>query len=170
MSIDLSSFINQEEKVMSFNGEIAKEKVLIDNEEFEIVSPVVYNGSIYKIDGYYEINLNVIFEYKTRCARCLKETVKKLETSFDGKLIEEGSNEEVLEDENIVYYKEDNLDIDKYVLMELSSSLPMKTLCSDECKGICPSCGTDLNKNECDCIEDNTDPRFAKLKDLFVEE
>lgn len=170
MSIDLSSFIDQAEKVMSFDGEISKEKAIINSSEFKIVSPIIYNGSIYKIEGYYSINLNIIYEYETKCARCLKQTVKKLKTSFDGKLVEEGNNKDVLEDDNIVLYSNNFLDIDKYVLSEISSSLPMKTLCTDKCKGICLKCGTDLNKNNCDCIEDNTDPRFEKLKDLFVKD
>ena len=76
-------------------------------------------------------------------------------------------DEEEDEEEDIIYYKNDILDIEKHVLMEVLSSLPMKTLCKEDCKGLCPLCGTDFNKESCDCIVENIDPRFAKLKNFF---
>ena len=45
-------------------------------------------------------------------------------------------------------------------------SLPMKPLCSDACQGLCPDCGTNLNRVTCDCKRDLDDPRLAALKAL----
>jgi len=45
-------------------------------------------------------------------------------------------------------------------------SLPMKPLCSEGCKGLCPVCGTNLNRNTCDCKPVWEDPRFAALREL----
>jgi uncharacterized protein len=45
-------------------------------------------------------------------------------------------------------------------------SLPMKPLCSEDCQGLCPVCGTNLNRDTCDCRRDWDDPRFAALKNL----
>jgi uncharacterized protein len=45
-------------------------------------------------------------------------------------------------------------------------SLPMKPLCSEDCKGLCPVCGTNLNRDTCNCRRDWDDPRFAALKNL----
>jgi uncharacterized protein len=42
----------------------------------------------------------------------------------------------------------------------------MAILCRDDCAGICPSCGTDLNSGSCDCVDDTTDPRWAALGEL----
>ena len=79
---------------------------------------------------------------------------------------------EMLDDENddIIYYKKGILDIDEYILMEVASSLPMKTLCDEICKGLCPGCGIDLNKESCTCEDDYIDPRLEHLKEFFLKE
>ena len=46
-------------------------------------------------------------------------------------------------------------------------SMPMKSLCKQDCKGICPNCGVNLNDEKCQCENDLTDPRFDELKDLL---
>jgi uncharacterized protein len=49
---------------------------------------------------------------------------------------------------------------------QLYLSLPMKPLCQDACKGLCPSCGTNLNRGACDCSNQWIDPRFAALREI----
>jgi uncharacterized protein len=46
----------------------------------------------------------------------------------------------------------------------------MKPLCSEDCKGICPQCGQDLNEGECDCEIETVDPRLAKLKEFYNDQ
>jgi uncharacterized protein len=46
-------------------------------------------------------------------------------------------------------------------------ALPLKPLCSEDCKGLCPICGTDLNKSRCSCVKKEIDPRWEKLKGLL---
>jgi uncharacterized protein len=45
-------------------------------------------------------------------------------------------------------------------------ALPMKPLCVDACKGLCPVCGRNLNRETCDCKSDWEDPRMAALRQL----
>ena len=47
------------------------------------------------------------------------------------------------------------------------TGLPMKILCRDDCKGLCPICGRDLNEGGCECRTDYIDPRFESLRSLF---
>lgn len=61
-----------------------------------------------------------------------------------------------------------DLNITAYVWQELSLALPIKPLCSTSCKGLCPKCGADKNNEECDCVLDEGDPRFAKLRGLVI--
>ena len=60
-------------------------------------------------------------------------------------------------------------DTAEFVENLLLLKLPMKFLCDEECKGLCPVCGTNLNTSECDCKEHQIDERFAKLKDLLTD-
>ena len=57
--------------------------------------------------------------------------------------------------------------IDDLVRETILLVLPLKPLCSEDCKGLCPVCGTDLNKSQCSCVKEETDPRWEKLKGLL---
>jgi uncharacterized protein len=53
--------------------------------------------------------------------------------------------------------------IREYALLEM----PMQVFCREDCKGLCPTCGADLNEGPCDCRNDEGDERFAALKSLL---
>ena len=57
--------------------------------------------------------------------------------------------------------------IDDLVRETMILALPLKPLCSEDCKGLCPICGTDLNKSQCGCVKKEIDPRWEKLKGLL---
>ena len=50
------------------------------------------------------------------------------------------------------------------ILHEVQLGIPMKVLCKEDCKGLCPICGQDLNEGQCDCETDSGDPRWEALK------
>jgi uncharacterized protein len=62
----------------------------------------------------------------------------------------------------------EDYDIDEEARQLTVLSMPLKRLCGDYCKGICPVCGTDLNKDKCSCNLKPIDPRFEKLKKLKI--
>ena len=79
---------------------------------------------------------------------------------------------EVIEDEdnsyeNFLYYENNTLYLNEYIIEQVILSLPMKTICKEDCKGLCSKCGIDFNNSQCDCDHDDIDPRFEKLKDFF---
>lgn len=165
MSIDLSNLFSKDETIYSFKGEIVGSDLNL--REFEVLDPIKYKGEICKINREYIINIFTYYTFKTNCDRCLNSTLKNVKSSLSAKLEDYKKMQEEDEEEDIIYYKNDVLDIEKHVLMEVLSSLPMKTLCKEDCKGLCPLCGTDFNKKSCDCIVENIDPRFEKLKNFF---
>ena len=73
--------------------------------------------------------------------------------------IEDDGTANVLESENI--------DIDEVTFTNIFSNIPLKHLCSDNCKGICQKCGTNLNESQCECEDDEWNPQFEILKHLF---
>lgn len=169
MNINLINFFDEADKVFPFEGEVAIDSVNSYIGEFKIIEPIKYEGEIYKVDGAYLINANIYYKYETKCDRCFETTVKEVNSGLSAKL-EDYGNQYVNNDdfkEDIIYYKKGILNLDEYILMEVASSLPMKTLCNENCKGLCPRCGIDLNKESCNCEDDYIDPRFEKLKDFF---
>ncbi|MDD2499121.1 MAG: DUF177 domain-containing protein, partial [Desulfitobacteriaceae bacterium] len=70
-------------------------------------------------------------------------------------------------EEEIYFYEGDKIDILPQVLQTILLELPMKVLCREDCKGLCPVCGTNLNIKECRCERESIDPRLAALKNLL---
>lgn len=71
------------------------------------------------------------------------------------------------EDDDIIYVDEDQFDLKLYAEEAFLLNLPFIPLCSDTCKGLCPTCGHELNEGDCGCDNEVIDPRLAGLKDFF---
>ncbi|MCL6560327.1 MAG: DUF177 domain-containing protein, partial [Firmicutes bacterium] len=61
----------------------------------------------------------------------------------------------------------DVLDVTPEVLKSIILALPMKAVCREECPGLCPGCGRNLNEGRCGCVNEDIDPRLSVLKDFF---
>ena len=58
------------------------------------------------------------------------------------------------------------IDVDEIVREQILLAVPARVLCVEDCKGICATCGTDLNAGDCNCESQDVDPRWAALKSL----
>lgn len=181
MNINLSNIFARDENVFYFEEEINDSEVNEDLKEFEVLHPIIYKGQISRVNMEYILDVDIYVTFKTDCDRCLTPTEKEIKVSLSAVLKDSSSkyleqddsdteDKSPEDDGNIIYYENNKFDIEKYVIMQVLSSLPMKTLCDEECKGLCPQCGIDLNKETCDCVIDDTDPRLEKLKDFLVDE
>lgn len=75
------------------------------------------------------------------------------------------------EDPDIYVYTNDLIDLDDIITREFLLRLPLQRRCTEECRGLCPYCGTNLNKEECQCSDEDHQPidsRLAIMKDFFV--
>lgn len=168
MKIDLSKLIDRAVYKIDFVHSLDLDKVSTKTREIIMSSPVETKGSIYMTDEGLYLDATVSYEYYENCARCLKEFVNKIETALSGRLVENSKLSRKIDDEELVfYYDNDEVELVEQVLTSILLSLPMKSLCDDNCKGLCLVCGKDLNKEECNCNIQEIDPRLAKLKDLF---
>ena len=102
------------------------------------------------------------------CDRCLEEVEISLELAIskevDMNQTAEGRIEDLDETDFVIGY---NLDVDKLVYGEILVNWPMKTLCREDCKGICRKCGTNLNHGSCSCDTVELDPRMAVIAEIF---
>ena len=69
-----------------------------------------------------------------------------------------------------ISFRGDTIDLTPEVIKTITSSLPMKLLCREDCRGLCQSCGKNLNVETCDCPNDNTVIRLEKLRQLLEKE
>jgi len=106
---------------------------------------------------------------KLECSRCLAgyHCTITSELSFVVDLAG-GSDQARSEEEG--YFVVDpsavSFEIDDLVREAIILSLPLKPLCSDDCKGLCPVCGIDLNRSQCNCVKEETDPRWDQLRKM----
>ena len=79
-----------------------------------------------------------------------------------------GEGERQVEEDDLgtSFYENDQIDLGHLITEQLQLAMPMKPLCTDACKGLCPHCGTNLNTGSCDCSPTWDDPRLAALKAL----
>lgn len=115
-------------------------------------------------------------EVELHCARCLELVPMKLSGDFDLlyrpmstiKAADEVSISDA--DTEIGYYQGDGLMLEDVIKEQLLLSAPLRALCQEDCKGLCPHCGVNKNTTECGCTEKRTDPRWnalAEMKDKF---
>ena len=105
------------------------------------------------------------------CARCLDEFDKELANTTDFIVCSKEQREshgDVQDNEEYVYFQGSDLqaDVSEIVRQSVITEVALKPLCSEECEGLCPSCGVNLNKKTCDCKTDKVDPRWEALKKL----
>jgi len=105
-----------------------------------------------------------------RCSRCLGDFSYPVDIAFKEEYIPseeldpKGEHELTGSELNIGFYTNDEIETGELVKEQVLLSVPMKPLCSKDCKGICPECGTNLNEGTCTCNAEKIDPRLAPLK------
>lgn len=70
---------------------------------------------------------------------------------------------------SVVFISEKEIELDEIVRSEIYLALPMKFLCKEDCKGLCPVCGKNLNRERCNCQKMTGHPAFLKLKELKLK-
>lgn len=118
-------------------------------------------------EGLAEVEGTLRFKVRTPCSRCLKPVDETLVVPFKERF---ASRPEVVpnEDQDEVHLiAEDHIKLDSYVEEAVWLALPLAPVCSEDCKGLCPECGANLNDGPCSCKNDKIDPRLAGLADFF---
>ncbi|MBV8050806.1 MAG: DUF177 domain-containing protein [Acidobacteriaceae bacterium] len=106
------------------------------------------------------------------CARCLEPVVQGVKRTFD--LLYRPLGADAGREENTVsgteseisYYEGEGLLLEDVLREQVLLAVPLKAICRQDCKGLCPQCGANLNVAQCSCAEPVEDPRWAALKDL----
>ena len=150
---------------VEFN-EVINDLKTIAGDEYIFISPVRFDGSIVNISGVLKLNGQLKAEYTVKCHMCLKDVDGKLSININESFVDADKVENDTDVETYTY--EGNfIEIDKVLMDSIVLNLPMKQACTAECKGICPRCGIDLNVGQCECKDDEINPRMEILKDFF---
>ncbi len=141
-------------------------------DDFRVASPVKLAFEIFKDKSTFRLVGRTETTLEAPCSRCLEPMIVPVDASFDLRYQPHSTNvgdeEQEIEEDDLTtaFYEHDEIDLEQLMREQFYLALPMKPLCSDACKGLCPVCGTNLNKGACDCKRDWEDPRLAALKEL----
>jgi len=106
------------------------------------------------------------------CARCLEPVVQDVTHKFDLLYRPQGADagkEELsvtAAEAEVSYYQGEGLLLEEVLQEQILLALPLKAICRDDCRGLCPHCGKNLNLEQCGCSEPLEDPRWSALKDI----
>jgi len=106
------------------------------------------------------------------CARCLESVEQEVARKFDLLYRPQGSDARAEElsvtdaEAEIGYYQGEGVELNDVLREQVLLALPLKTLCREDCRGLCPHCGQNLNSVQCSCSQEVEDPRWAALKDI----
>jgi uncharacterized protein len=145
-----------------------------DQENFAVVAPVTLSLDVHKDKDHFRLEGRVETMLELPCSRCLEPFRWPVNAIFDlryqPRQTSPASEREIEEDDfSTAFYENDEIDLVQMMREQFYLSLPMKPLCRPDCQGLCPQCGTNLNRGTCDCKRTWEDPRFAALKSLNVK-
>ena len=172
-----------------FAPDLSKMKIIIpdipkEGIDVDIQETIISDGApfaiharlkVEKIGSEIMVKGNLKAEVELQCSRCLKKFAGDVSVPVDvvyhpveelkGEDYHEIESEELDSD----FYSGDELDLISLLKEQVALNIPMKPLCNDLCRGLCPNCGADLNESPCSCSMKNIDPRFEELKKLLKE-
>ena len=147
-----------------------------EGEPFRVVSPVTLSFDVDRQEpGRYRVAGHLTGEIELECSRCLEPFTLPMATDFDLRYVPRtenvGEGEREVEEDDLAtaFYDDDQIDLGHLIMEQFQLALPMKALCKEDCKGLCPTCGTNLNAGSCGCNVKWEDPRLAALKALRTE-
>ncbi len=142
-------------------------ELVSDNGDTHLSSNLNFDLHLTRVLKEITVRGKVWFSIEAPCARCLKGVDLILTPEVRLTLLPEYipyDDEE--EDIDFETYTGDEIDLGGYLRETVAMSLPIKVLCQEDCKGLCPQCGVDLNLRTCSCRDNWLDPRFAVLRNL----
>lgn len=147
-------------RTLPLEGSIPADKLRqpgVKFENFHFTGNARKEGEIIFVDG------TLTGELKVKCSKCITPTVYSFSHHF-----EEGFTEgEVDEESDIHSFQGGKIDLDPFFDQDILLETPQVFICEEECKGLCPTCGTNRNEQSCECVNERIDPRLADLAMFF---
>jgi uncharacterized protein len=129
----------------------------VEDKSTRVITPVTYELTIRKFDNLVTVQGPVGCTMSITCSRCLDDFTLDLRAFLDIKLtprtkITRASEAELrLDDMDVYYYEGDEIDLDPFIYEEVLLNVPIRPVCAEDCKGLCPVCGRNKNVEDCQC-------------------
>ncbi|NLM45617.1 MAG: DUF177 domain-containing protein [Firmicutes bacterium] len=153
MKIDVAALKNAPGKLFAYSFTIAPGYLQTEGDT-TLLTPLAVDLEAMYCEGKVVAGGSLRAKVKMTCSRCLRQ--------FSSDFYEEFEDEIPLEQET-------EIDLARVIAELFLTALPLKPLCKEGCRGLCPACGTDLNEKQCDCPAEDMDPRLAVLKKFYAQ-
>ncbi len=165
MELNLLPILNFDGRKMQIAENVAL--VAVDCDTFRFAAPVIFEGEATNVSGTIELTGRATAQLELVCDRCTDSFTREIVCKIDEKLKKEDSFSAEEENPDYITISGTSVDLGEILYTNVFMALPSKTLCSDDCKGLCEVCGKNLNLGDCGCKKDDTDPRFDILDKLL---
>jgi uncharacterized protein len=144
----------------------------LSGENVTLKGPVVFAGETVQTAGRAHVRGRLTADVTLDCTRCLEPVEKPLDITFDSVFVDAADETDRTEvevgedalDESLV--ENGLIDLAEVAREQILLAIPDQVLCREDCKGLCPQCGANLNLIDCRCSDDSIDPRWAALRDI----
>lgn len=164
MIIQFSDFNSYKSRKKEINVTYDKKPLYFDGEKIEAVEALTVVGNITSIGDVLTLRASIKTKLDLKCSRCLEAFIYPIDIEIEERFT---NNNELQNYEEIMFVDGNILDITEIVENVIISTLPIKRLCTDNCRGLCYQCGKNLNEGSCNCNTNDVDLRLAKLQELF---
>lgn len=145
------------------------------NGEVEFPAPVHAVVRAIRVRELIEVEGRVETSVRLSCSRCLKGFTAPLVVPFavafarEAPEVTDETGEEIelsAEEMGLIPFEGEEIDLRPVLQEQIVMALPVRSLCREACKGLCPQCGADLNETDCGCERPVFAPKFSALKDF----
>ena len=162
----------------SIDGFAALKDVAVE-ENIRFDSPLEMEIRLRRVSRFVEASGLLRSSVHLSCSRCLGHFSQPLSIPFEATYSEEAPAAEspgeaaeievTAESIDLFPFHGKEIDLVEAIQEQVVLALPLRPLCREDCKGLCPGCGADLNQGACECAEKPVDPRFSVLKNLKLD-
>ena len=163
MKIQISDIISGKDRSKKIDEIFEIESFEFEGDIIKSITPCKVSGVMNSDGDILVIRANINTDLEMVCSRCLDTFIYPIDIDIEERFTTNSESE----DEEAVVVIDDVLDITELVETSIISTLPIKRVCKDDCKGLCQKCGCNLNVKACDCNKVDVDIRFEVLSGLF---
>ncbi len=163
MIIDISSLLHKKRGEKEYNLIPDDVEIILPEGKLEFSKNILFNFKLQLLNEIITIDGIIKTQVMLQCSRCIEKF--PLDINID--VFEEFTINPKLMDEDIILVRNEKIDTSKIIADNILINLPMAPICAKNCKGLCHECGINLNKEKCNCHDEEIDDRLKVLQKYF---
>lgn len=165
MLISVSELLKLENSEQQISVAVDLREISFSPLPIQFSEPVSVEGKMKNAGGIIVLSAVANGKYQAYCDRCGKEIEATIQFDVSESFVKNTAG--LMDDPEAIVLEGQEFNLADILEKTAFAAFPTKHLCDNECKGLCPECGKNLNEGSCNCKDDEWDPRFEVLRGLF---